>query len=71
MEVEDKKKQAYRVGTAVFILLGILTIGEFFLGNVASLWWSPILAIAILKAFFIVREYMHIGRVFTTDEVSE
>ena len=71
MELDDKKKQAYRVGAAVFILLVFLSIGEFFLGYISSLWWSPILAIAIIKAFFIIREYMHIGRLFTADEVSE
>ena len=29
-----------------------------------------LLGIALLKAFFIVRDYMHLGRVFASDEES-
>jgi hypothetical protein len=68
METEDKKKEAYRVGVAVLIILIVSTIGEFFIGTVASLWWAVLMSIAILKAFFIIRDYMHIGRLFAADE---
>ena len=68
---EDKKKQAYRVGQVVFLLLAVLTIGEYFIGAVAPVWWAPLLGIAILKAFLIVRDYMHIGRVFALEEDHE
>ena len=69
--MDEKTKNAYRIGWTVLLLLGILTVGEFFLGAIASVWWAPILAVAALKAFFIVRDYMHIGRVFAADEVQE
>ncbi len=65
---EDKKKQAYWVGIVVLILLTTFTVGEFFVGYFASLWWAPLLFIAALKAFFILRDYMHIGRVFASNE---
>jgi hypothetical protein len=65
---EEKKNKAKRIGNVVLILLVTLTIGEFFLGLVAPLWWAPLLAIALLKAFFVVRDYMHIGRLFAGDE---
>ena len=68
---EDKKKQAYRIGAVVFLLLAILTVGEYFIGSVASIWWAPLLGIAILKAFLIMRDYMHIGRVFAVEEDHE
>ena len=73
MEMEEKKKLAYRVGAVVFLLLATLTIGEFFIGAVASVWWAPLMAIAILKAYLIIKDYMHIGRVFANaeDEVQE
>ena len=69
--MDDKKNMAYRVGWTVLLLLGILTIGEFFIGAIASAWWAPLLAVAVLKAFFILRDYMHIGRLFAEDEVQE
>ena len=50
------------------ILLALMTIGEYFVGAVASAWWAPLLGIALLKAFLIVRDYMHVGRVFASDE---
>ena len=65
---EEKKKQAYRNGLVVLILLATFTIGEFFIGAVASYWWAVLLGIALLKAFFIVRDYMHIGRLFASEE---
>jgi len=69
--MEDNKKMAYRVGWTVLLLLGILTIGEFFIGLVASAWWAILLGVALLKAFFIVRDYMHIGRLLSVEEVQE
>jgi hypothetical protein len=68
---EEKKKQAYRNGVVVLILLATFTIGEFFIGAVAPYWWAVLLGIALLKTFFIVRDYMHIGRLFTSDEEAQ
>jgi hypothetical protein len=69
--MEEKKLEAFRVGTGVFILLGVLTLGEFWLGAVASYWWAPLIGVAVLKAFFVMRDYMHVGRLFASDEVEE
>jgi hypothetical protein len=52
----------------VIILLAFMTLGEYLLGVFAFAWWTPLIAIAILKAFFVVRDYMHIGRLFASDE---
>ena len=68
MESEEKKHQAYLVGIGVMILLTGLTIGEYFMGAYANAWALPILLVAAIKAFFVVRDYMHVGRVFSGDE---
>jgi hypothetical protein len=66
--LDAKKKTAWQVGLAIFILLFALTIGEFFVGTVAVTWWFILLGIALLKAFFVVRDYMHLPRLFRGDE---
>lgn len=63
-----KKKEAYRKGLAVMILLFFLTAGEYWVGSIAYAWWTIILGIALLKAFFVVRDYMHVGRLFAAEE---
>lgn len=68
MELQQHEKDMLRIGVAVFILLAMVTAGEFFIGSISPAWIAPLIGAAIVKAFFIVREYMHIGRVFETDE---
>ncbi len=67
-QMDEKKTQAFQIGFAVIVILAMLTVGEFWLGSVASGWWAPIIGVALLKAFFVVRDYMHIGRLFTSEE---
>jgi hypothetical protein len=68
MKMDEQKKLTYQKGVAVFILLVFLSLAEFLMGVYAGVWWAPILAVAFLKAFFVVRDYMHIGRVFGLEE---
>lgn len=68
--MEEKRNEAYRVGVGVMILLAVLTIGEYFLGSIASAWWAPLMLIALVKAFFVLRDYMHVGRLFSEEEES-
>ena len=65
---EIKKKEAYQKGIAIIILLAVLSVIEFTIGYLASAWWVPLMLIALVKAFFVVRDYMHIGRVCAGDE---
>lgn len=65
---EKKKADAYRVGLVVLLLLAVLTIGEFFLGSIATGWTWPLWGIAIIKAWFIIRDYMHLPRLFAPSE---
>jgi hypothetical protein len=69
-KLEEKRKDAVRIGNGVIILLAVFTLGEYWLGAVAGEWWAILLGIALFKAFFVVRDYMHIGRVFAGDEES-
>ena len=63
-KIDEKKAAALRIGTAVIILLIVLTIGEFFIGKYAVGWTWPLWGISFIKAFFIVRDYMHLPRLF-------
>jgi heme/copper-type cytochrome/quinol oxidase subunit 4 len=67
----QKKNEKYMIGVTVAIILFVMTIGEFMLAEVGAnteTWITVLLLIAILKAFLVVREYMHIGRVFRAEE---
>jgi hypothetical protein len=66
--MEIRKAYAYRVGLTILILLFVLTIGEYGLGAVGANWTSVFIAIALFKAFLVVRDYMHIGKLFTGEE---
>jgi hypothetical protein len=70
-QLENRKKELFRTGLAVFILLALLTGGEFFIGSVAASWWAPLIGIALIKATLIIRDYMHIHRLFELEEVQE
>lgn len=68
----EKKAEAFRIGLAVLVLLAALTVGEYFIGSIAIGWTAPLIVIGLIKAFFIVRDYMHISRVFAGgEEVAE
>jgi len=68
VELEESKKRAFNVGLVVLIMLAVLTVGEYMIGSVASTWFAPLMFIALIKAFFILRDYMHISRVFAGEE---
>lgn len=66
-----KKNEKYSIGITVAIILFVFTLGEFMLGEVGAnteSWIWVLALIAILKTFMVLREYMHIGRVFRPEE---
>lgn len=67
-QVEAKKNEELKIGVSVMLLLAVFTIGEYWLGSIAVGWWVPLLLIAGLKAFLVMRDYMHLGRVFAVEE---
>lgn len=68
---EEQKKIDLNKGVTVMLLLTAITIGEFLMGLYAYNWWAPLLAVAAMKAFFILRDYMHIGRLFAGNAAEE
>jgi hypothetical protein len=68
VNVEDKKKVAYRNGVIVLVILFAMTLIEFFIAIYLPYWWGALMAVVAIKAFFVIRDYMHIGRVFAAEE---
>ena len=68
---ENGKKQAYQMGVFVLIILAVLTIGEFFIAIVGAPWYSILIGIALLKAYYVVTNYMHLPRLFADEESKE
>jgi hypothetical protein len=66
----NKKREALRLGLAVFILLAFMTAGEYLIGAYVVGWAAPLWLIAILKAALIIRDYMHLPRLFSGEEES-
>ena len=66
--MEDKKKAAYRQGVLVFIGLAILTVGEFFVSAATDGSAVLLFIIALLKAGIIAQFFMHIYRLWRTEE---
>ena len=61
-------KENRNIGVAVFILLLALTVGEFFIGYIATDWNWPLWGIAIFKAVLIVYYFMHVTKLFGSSE---
>ena len=69
-KTNNRKAEAFRVGLVVLILLATMTIGEYFIGSIAVCWSAPLWGIAILKAWLIIRDYMHFPRLLAGEEES-
>ncbi len=65
---DSKRNIAYQIGVFVLIVLTMLTLGEFAISLIAPAWWWALVVIAVIKAYFILRDYMHLGRLFSGDE---
>ena len=64
----EKKKEKFSLGVTILILLAALTIGEFMIASVGKNLGIVLMLVALLKASLVVRDYMHIGRLFTSEE---
>jgi len=63
---ETKLKPDYRINQLVIYILAIVTLAEFVLGAISTTNIAGfMLAIGLFKAYFIVRHYMNIGRLFS------
>jgi len=66
--MDKKKKNAFKLGITVLIILAILTAIEFTVASFKFNWAWLMFGIAILKAYFVVTNYMHLPRLFTEEE---
>ena len=62
--MEEQKKQAYKVGMTIFLLLVVLTIGEYFIGITPNPSIVLLFIIGLVKAALIVQIFMHIARLW-------
>jgi hypothetical protein len=71
MENQHKKSPPYFGGVLVLIVLAIFTGGEYILSTSAdNPPLAPLAVIALVKAAIIVNYYMHISRMWSTEEDS-
>lgn len=61
--------EKYQIGLYIFILLAVLTIGEYMIGAAGTPWVAVYFAIAIAKAAFVLQNYMHLPELFAPEEV--
>jgi heme/copper-type cytochrome/quinol oxidase subunit 4 len=67
-QVEQKKKAEYRQNFVVFLALVVLTLFEFFVAINMDDPTVLLLIIALVKAGLIVQFFMHIYRLWRTEE---
>lgn len=65
---ENGLKEVLRAGGWVLMMLTVLTFGEFLLAVIAPPWGYMLLLIAAWKSYYVVKNFMHIGRLFGGDE---
>ncbi|MBC8331824.1 MAG: cytochrome C oxidase subunit IV family protein [Anaerolineae bacterium] len=63
----NTKKNALKFGVYVFIILAVLTAGEYAVAVFGGAWWSVLVIIALIKAWFVVQHYMHLPRLFAEE----
>lgn len=61
-------KDALWIGVWIMIMLAVLTAGEFLVAVIAPPWGNLLLLVALWKSYYVVKSYMHIGRLFGGDE---
>jgi len=67
-EKKDSRREALYTGVWILLMLAVLTLGEFIIGVIATPWASILIFVAAFKAFWVIKDYMHIGRLFSSDE---
>ncbi len=64
--MDNKKSTALREGVFVFLALAVLTAIEYVIGvNIGTAW---LLLLALVKAALVVVYYMHIRRIFASED---
>ena len=66
--LEIARKQRYRLGVNILVSLGGLTVAEFLVSMFGVTWLWVFVFIALVKAALVLRDYMHISRLFKGEE---
>jgi hypothetical protein len=61
------KAEKYKTGIVVMLILAFFTALEFGVSQLGN-WVAVLVVIALLKAVLVVRDYMHIGKLFSGEE---
>ncbi len=61
------KSARYKAGLIVLAILAVFTAIEFTISQLGN-WIAVLVVIGILKAFLVIRDYMHVGKLFTGEE---
>lgn len=64
----QNNSQAYKIGLIVLIVLAVLTAIEFGVAAAHIPWAWIFFIIALIKAWFVVQYYMHLPRLFKTEQ---
>lgn len=64
---EGRKSARYKAGIIVLAILAVFTAIEFTVSQIGN-WIAVLLVIGLLKAFLVVRDYMHVGKLFSGEE---
>lgn len=67
-QVASSRRTELGAGVWVMLMLAVLTFGEFIVGVIAPPWGSALLLVAAFKATFVLGYYMHVGRLFRSDQ---
>lgn len=67
----SKLNEKYSLGVTIIILLAALTIGEFLIATVGTNLALILMLVALVKAGLVIRDYMHIGKLFSGEEETE
>jgi hypothetical protein len=70
-KLEQSKKAGFHTGVVIMILLAAATLGEYGIGIAGSTLGNlggVLMLIALFKAFLVVRDYMHIGKLFSGED---
>ena len=68
--VDASRKEALYTGIWILLMLAILTAGEYMVGVIAPPWGSILIYVAAFKAYWVIKDFMHIGRLFDSEEES-
>ena len=71
-KLAQSKKENFHVGVVIMTLLAAATLGEYGIGIAGSALGNlggMLMLIALFKAFLVVRDYMHIGKLFSSGDL--